>query len=93
MGLTPWKGTKIICILYEIISKTRVGLITQREWPTENSYRTIYFKTVLGLILQTEAHFLFESKKGWVLHSNRGPCECVILNLKGKNQETLILTF
>ena len=32
-----------------------VGLTTQREWPTENSDRTVYFKTVLGLILQAEA--------------------------------------
>ena len=61
-----------------------MGLIPQREWPTENSDRTVYFKTVLGLIHQAEAQVYFENKKGWVLHSNRGPCECVILNLKIK---------
>ena len=64
MGLTPWKGPKILCILYEIISKQeRVGLITQREWPTGNSDRTVYFKIVLGLILQAEAHFYLKTKR------------------------------
>ena len=125
----------------------RVGLTTQREWPTENSDRTVCFKTVVGLILRSETQkrsfkiispkhkgfpmtqfhsfwqqksferenfsgkfhwkrrsrrvltiviyepqwFIF--KKGWVIHSNRGPCECMILNLKGKSDETLVLIF
>ena len=65
MGLTPWKGPKIICILYEIIFKTKVvvGLITQREWPTGNSDRTVYFKTVLRLILQAEAQIYLKTKR------------------------------
>ena len=40
-----------------------VGLITQREWPTGNSDRTVYFKTVLGLILQAEAQIYLKKTK------------------------------
>ena len=40
-----------------------MGLITQREKPTENSDRTIYFKTVLGLILQAEAQIYLKTKR------------------------------
>ena len=54
---------------------------------------TLFILNCTGTYTTSRGPFLFENKKGWVLHSNRGPCECVILNLKGKNQETLILIF
>ena len=66
-----------------IKNKSGSGAYNSKEWPTGNSDRTVYFKTVLGLILRTEAQIYLKTKRDGS-YTLIEAYVCVILNLKGK---------
>jgi len=75
--------------------KTRVvvGLITQRSGPLETVIAPFILKLYWDLYYKQRPIFILKTKRVGSYTLIEAHFECVILNLKGKNQETLILIF